>query len=279
MISIIIPTYNRINSLERSIRSVQVQTHDDWELVIIDDGSTDDTEVKIQPFLEDPRIQYYYQSNQGVGAARNLGIKKAQGEYILFLDSDDSLENNVIESLELFGYTNFDLINWDTYKINEEGRKKVTPQNLGPLYNYNKLTFLAGSICYKKILLNRVGGYDPNLKFGENYELGLRICQNPNLSILYIPQAFANYFQFNEKRTSNSLTNRLEANLYEFKKHQKIYDNYKEEKSNVLYRIGYLYQHTNNKKLAKEFYRDAIKNHLLNIKAWLRLVQIEIFGS
>ena len=86
--SIIMPTYNRAKFLDRSIKSVIQQKFDDWELIIVDDGSHDNTKEVIKEY-KDNRIKYFYQRNAGVSAARNFGIKKCNGLYVCFLDDDD----------------------------------------------------------------------------------------------------------------------------------------------------------------------------------------------
>lgn len=91
--SVIMPTYNYGRYILDSIRSVQQQTVDDWELVIVDDGSDDDTEEKVAA-VADSRIRYFTQPNQGVSAARNFGLKVARGDYIAFLDADDLMVPN-----------------------------------------------------------------------------------------------------------------------------------------------------------------------------------------
>lgn len=277
MISIIIPTYNRINSLERSIRSVQKQTHDNWELVIIDDGSTDDTRLKIQPYLENRRIHYYYQSNQGVGAARNLGIKKANGNYIIFLDSDDYINNTLILNLYQQDYHKFDFINWDVNHINITNNQNSTvrPRNLGPLYNYKSLLFLAGSFCVKKQLLIEVGGYDTKFKYGENYELGIRLCQLQSLKTLYIPQTLAVFF-VNENRQSSTTQNKLNTNLVLLNKHIDVYNRFSKEKSAQLYRTAFLYHSLGDYKSAKNYYLKSIRTDWMNYKAWFRLIQVNL---
>ena len=83
-VSVILPTYNRKNELKASIDSVLNQTYTDYELIIVDDGSTDDTYNHISKYLSDDRIRYYYKQNGGVSSARNYGISKANGEYIAF---------------------------------------------------------------------------------------------------------------------------------------------------------------------------------------------------
>lgn len=87
--SIVIATYNRAGFIKTAITSVLEQTIDDWELIIVDDGSTDNTENEILPFLKDSRIKYFWQKNQERSVARNHGISLSKGEYICFLDSDD----------------------------------------------------------------------------------------------------------------------------------------------------------------------------------------------
>jgi glycosyltransferase involved in cell wall biosynthesis len=102
--SVIIPTFNRGNIISRTIESVIKQSFVDWELIIVDDGSTDDTKKIIEKFCtEDNRIIYVYQDNQERGAARNYGVKISRGKYVCFLDSDD-------EYLELHLSTIYDAI-------------------------------------------------------------------------------------------------------------------------------------------------------------------------
>lgn len=94
--SIVIPTYNRAHIIARAIESVMTQSYEDWELIIVDDGSADDTENVINTYQDD-RIKYFKQENAERGAARNNGTKNATGKYIFFLDSDDSIAQNYLE--------------------------------------------------------------------------------------------------------------------------------------------------------------------------------------
>ena len=98
MISVIMPTYNRAYVIDRAILSVLKQTYRDYELIIVDDGSDDNTSTKVQRF-EDERIIYIkLENNRGASFARNVGIKKANGEYITFLDSDNEWRPNYLEN-------------------------------------------------------------------------------------------------------------------------------------------------------------------------------------
>jgi glycosyltransferase involved in cell wall biosynthesis len=95
-VSVIIPTYNRSYIVREAIDSVLSQTLSDIEVLVVDDGSTDDTEQVVEAF-GDVRLKYIYKDNGGVSSARNLGISKAGGEYVAFLDSDDTWPSNFLE--------------------------------------------------------------------------------------------------------------------------------------------------------------------------------------
>ena len=99
-ISVIIPTYNRAYIIEDAIKSIMSQSCTGLEVIVIDDGSTDDTQAIVES-INDPRLHYYYKSNGGVSSARNFGIAKARGQFVAFLDSDDFWPNNFLEALLL----------------------------------------------------------------------------------------------------------------------------------------------------------------------------------
>lgn len=119
-ISVVIPTYNRAANVQKAIKSVLAQTFSDVEVIVVDDGSSDDTGDVIAKTFGD-RVRYFYQSNQGASAARNKGIAEARGEWIAFLDSDDEWEREKLElqlkTLERFAaecggcYTDIRIIN------------------------------------------------------------------------------------------------------------------------------------------------------------------------
>lgn len=96
-VSAIIPTYNRAPLLKQAIESLLAQTYSNWECIVVDDGSTDETESVVNQY--GPQVQYVHQSNSGPAVARNRGIEKAEGESLLFLDSDDLLLPNALEML------------------------------------------------------------------------------------------------------------------------------------------------------------------------------------
>ena len=100
LVSVVMPTYNRRNYIRESLDSVLAQDFSDYEVIVVDDGSTDGTEEEIRPY--EGRIRYFRQENRGAGVARNVGIRNSRGTYIAFMDSDDLSRPNHLQSLYSF---------------------------------------------------------------------------------------------------------------------------------------------------------------------------------
>jgi len=99
LVSVIVPVYNCQPYIEACIQSVLEQTYDNIELLLIDDGSTDDSGKICDTYAGKPGVRVFHKKNQGVSATRNIGISLCQGEYVLFLDSDDTIEPDMIYSM------------------------------------------------------------------------------------------------------------------------------------------------------------------------------------
>lgn len=169
MISIVVPVYNKQKTIERCIQSIIQQTYKDWELIIVDDGSTDFSATKIKSFLKDSRIHYIYKENGGVSSARNKGIDFAQGEWSIYIDADDYFMPNALYTL---------LSTANKYKSNissgnfwvEQGtkREKYCYGDEGIIRNNFRAWYLrtffprAGSTLYKTSLLKQYK-FDENL--------------------------------------------------------------------------------------------------------------------
>lgn len=268
--SIVVPTYNSGKKIQNTISSVLVQSITDWELIIVNDGSTDDTEEFIKPFLNDDRIKYCYQQNYGVGFARNTGITQASSKYIIFLDGDDLLHSNLLAELVACNYENYDLISWSVKKVLNGEESVIHPSKQSSLYNNCTANFLAGSVCYRKTVLEEVGMYDANITFGENYELGLRVCQIKDLNVKLIPEMLSTYLQGSKERRSNTVEKQLKSLIYSFKKHKHIYKRYNRELSKIYYFFGYLLEKKGRKKLSAKFYFSSFKCAPSNIKALIK---------
>lgn len=97
LVSVIIPTFNYGSFIGETISAVMEQTYPNWEIIIVDDGSTDNTKSILVPFLKDQRIQYFYKKNAGLSAARNTGLSLSKGDFLQFLDADDLISPSKIE--------------------------------------------------------------------------------------------------------------------------------------------------------------------------------------
>jgi len=276
-ISIIIPTFNRANTLKKAIESVQTQTCENWKLIIIDDGSEDSTQEVLKDYLKDDRIKYYYQENQGVSVARNFGAKLSSGDYLIFLDSDDIFFPDLIKNIYEAEFYKYDLICWEVLKIIDGEKSFWKPKRLSKMYKSIKASFLSGSICYRKNLFLKAGGYDPKITFGENYELGLRISQTQKLKIKIINKVFLKYEITTSTRTSNSLDNRLSSYQYQYKKHKSNYDKNPKEKSDMNYLIGFVLEKLNRKSAALVHYKNSWLSNPLKIKPLLKIIYLKAF--
>ena len=135
-ISVIIPVYNTEKYLHRCIDSVLVQTFTDWEMLLIDDGSTDDSAIICDEYAaKDERIRVFHKENGGVSSARNLGLDHAQGEWITFVDSDDYIEENFLKSFD--GNLDADLVLGNIQLIRKQEVEEVG-SHISPGY-YNDI--------------------------------------------------------------------------------------------------------------------------------------------
>jgi len=125
LVSIIIPAYNAEKYITDTINSVIAQTYKNWEIIIVNDGSTDNTEKVIRQGFTDERIKYYYQKNAGVSFARNFGMTKSEGEFIAFLDADDGWEpTNLEKKVSVFnGRRDVDWVFSDMYNADDNLKK------------------------------------------------------------------------------------------------------------------------------------------------------------
>lgn len=181
LISVIIPTYNRANYLVKALDSVLKQTYVNWELIVIDDGSNDETFLKVKSYLKKPKVTYFYQKNRGVSSARNQGIKIANGDWVAFLDSDDEwLQNKLETQVSLILKTNIKWLHCD--EIWMRNGKRINPSQKhrkpeGHIFtNCIPLCCVSPSaVMIKRCVFESVGLFDETLTVCEDYDLWLRI--------------------------------------------------------------------------------------------------------
>ncbi|MFC5536136.1 glycosyltransferase family 2 protein [Rhodocytophaga aerolata] len=201
LISVIIPCFNYAHFLPLTLNSLLNQSYQNWEGIIVDDGSTDNTRQIAEQYIQkDIRFKYFYQTNQGLSAARNTGVSCSIGEYIQFLDADDLLETNKlkfqIEFLQLnsdidvvYGRVRyFDLIYPDKILIKEEykvsgfsgGGKSLVKELV-----CSNITAVHAPILRKKIFL-KVKTFDVNFKSLEDWDFWWR-CSFQGINFQYLP--------------------------------------------------------------------------------------------
>jgi glycosyltransferase involved in cell wall biosynthesis len=155
--SIIIPTYNRADLISATLCSVQVQEFAAFEVLIVDDGSKDNTATVVRPFLTDSRFQYLPKDNAERGAARNYGLERAQGEYAIFLDSDDLFHPNHLATLHaaITGSQPWPNFIATKYDFDRDGKRR--PSDLGalPAGPLTLETFLQGNALACNICVRR----------------------------------------------------------------------------------------------------------------------------
>lgn len=192
-VSIIIPTYNRPAFTKKAVGSVLAQTFRDFELIVVDDGSTDGTTEAVEGF-SDERLRVHHMNNRGPGPARNAGIELASAQYIAFLDSDDAW---VPEKLQ----RQLDAMNdrpeytlSHTEEVWYKGTRLVKPQRVhrkreGDLFQWSlKLCSISMStVIVKRELFAEVGTFDPGLEVCEDYDLWLRVTARHRVLLVDAP--------------------------------------------------------------------------------------------
>jgi glycosyltransferase involved in cell wall biosynthesis len=180
-VSVIVPTYNRADRLERALNSIVSQTYQDFELIVVDDGSTDKTSQLMKSF---PKAQYFYiKKNSGVSKARNVGLAFAKGELICFLDSDDLWKEKKIQIQSLWLENNKDSQICYTDEIWVRNGVRVNPMNRHRKYSGDIFRHCLGlcivspsSVMIRAKLFDEIGNFDESLPACEDYDLWLRIA-------------------------------------------------------------------------------------------------------
>lgn len=274
-ISIIIPAYNRAKLIPRAIESVLNQTWDDWELIIVDDGSTDDTKAVINQYLTDKRVSYYHQKNEGVCAARNHGAQKAKGEYLIFLDSDDEFMPDYLEQIHNLFHKEPDAIFAGVRFFEDEVLYKEVKSD-EPYGKYDEVgLFLAGSFTIKTSLFFEAGMYDTNIKYGENTELSFRL-QALLKKKIFLKDYFLNIYQEKGARTSSSNQNISTSTEYVLRKHQAFFNTDKHAKWIYLNVLAINYVKNRQIKEAKRSLAQAILTKPFRWKGYLRYTMVQI---
>ena len=211
-ISVIIPVYNTERYIKKCLESLAKQKMQDFEVIIVNDGSTDNSEKLIKDYIKSSKlnIKYLEKENGGLALARNYGVERALGKYISFLDSDDYLDENLFSELEKYMDEGIDLIKFKMKTIDEKG--KVLEKLDGPVFD--KCT---GEEGYKKLCTTDkyidpacIYLYRREFFVGNNFKYKLRYHEDFGLTSLIIVQAktfvSTKIFGYNYLQTEESLT-------------------------------------------------------------------------
>ena len=229
LVSIIVPCYNQSHFLNESLQSVLDQTYVDWECIIVNDGSLDNTESIAQQWCEkDNRFSYLYKENGGLSSARNAGITQSDGEYILPLDADDYIHKDYLSKLVPKLYQDDSLAIVSCYS--EFFKKSLNniifelkPE--GTTYHYLLyVNQLIATSLFRKICWEEVGGYDETMKKGfEDWEFWIAITKR-GWKYKVIEEFLFYYRKSKKSMLVDTLNNHAESNKeYIYKKHREIY--------------------------------------------------------
>jgi glycosyltransferase involved in cell wall biosynthesis len=185
IVSIIIPTYNREHTLLQTLQSVSKQTSDDWECIIVDDGSTDNTISLVKKFsASDQRFRFFERERTPKGACtcRNIGVEKSNGDYLIFLDSDDLLTPNCVED-RLTTFRKFpenDFLVFATQAFYNHPDDDDTLLNImtkqNPIYRFLNIepVWLSTGPIWKKSTITDLGGWDEQASSFQDWDLSVR---------------------------------------------------------------------------------------------------------
>lgn len=222
MISVVIPTHNRADLLERAVKSVLNQTYKEFEIIVVSDGSSDNTDEVVERLKDnDERIKYIsYHPGKGGNVARNTGIKEANYDYIAFLDDDDEwlpekLEKqiSILESNPKIGlvYTGINAI-----YIDQNISYVSSPSEKGDLAKkilFKNYIGTTSTVLLRKSILKKSGVFDIELKAMQDYDLWIRVLQHSEAGVL--PEPYVNYYNYSGNKQISQQTNRyIEAFNY-----------------------------------------------------------------
>lgn len=217
MISIIVPAYNSEKTIKKCLHSILEQTYKNFEVILVDDGSTDLTKAICMDFVNlDKRFKYYYKENGGLSDARNFGLKMATGDYYSFIDSDDYIHKDFYkESINLFNKYNADIVSFDLMIVNEDMKeyeynikkeKEAVLEKNEALKEYlspRKKRYIHHGLCmkvYKKSLFDNL--IFEKGRFHEDLFITYKLIEKANVFI-YKSLPYYFYFQNNSSITHN----------------------------------------------------------------------------
>lgn len=283
LVSVIIPTYNRAHLIKRSIKSVLDQTYQNFEVIVVDDGSTDSTKEIVESFNES-RIKYIkHKQNKGTAAARNTGIKYSKSDFIAFQDSDDEwLPEKLEKEMKAFenSTVNVGVIYSGIWYLKDNEKRYVPYSQItkkeGNIHN-ELLTgnFVSGLSVIRKTCFEKVGLFNENLPSLEDWELYIRISKYFCFKFIDEPLAIA---YCSSDSASTNYSNLTKSSELIIKKHFEYFNKSKEILATNYANIGLYAFLDGEKKKSRKYLRNAIIANPLKLR-YLAAFILSFFGK
>lgn len=225
LVSVITPTYNRAGFIAEALNSVLAQSYGNFELLVVDDGSTDETATVLESFTPDSRVRCFYQPNQGQSVARNLALAHARGDLVCFLDSDNVWpETKLARQVAVFrDAPEVDVVYGDIITIDEQGRE-VSRKNMRrhsghiafPMLKDNCVSM--NTTMARKRCFDEMGGMSGQRRVADDYDLWLKF--SARYHFYYLPEYLA-YYRVMEDQISSDKSRRYDTNeaiIHDFRK-------------------------------------------------------------
>lgn len=278
-VSVVITTYNRASFLEEAIISVLNQTYKDFELLILDNSSSDNTEDVVKKF-KDRRIVYVRHEPMNISKARNLGIRKSRGEFVGFLDDDDEwLPPKLSSQLRLFDRlsSKMGMVYGGFLRVGSDGKvyEIFKPSLRGDIFerylcNLDPLTGSASNPLIRREVFDAVGGYDENLKTSEDWEFYLRLARKYGVD--FVSEPVVKIRRHGGYRLGGRLRDAAETELKVLSEFSDFFHKNSRCHSYYLQVVGGKYCRLGDFKEGREYLLEAIKADYLNIIVYFQYV-------
>lgn len=282
-VSVIIPTYNRADFLKKAVQSVLHQTYQDYEILVRDDGSTDNTQQVISNF-KDSRIRYTRNmTNIGVIQNRNNAVNNSKGKYIAFLDDDDEwLPEKLEKQMSIIEASPAKLggVYSGAYSIDTKLGKIVklsVPEYRGYILKHllKNNFIMTSTLVLKKKCFEKVGLFDPEFKSASDFDMWIRVAEKFEFD--YVLSALVNY-NVHENRISSNYIRRICGLKRLTAKHRKLFAENKKALTNQLLNLGVAYCYGGKTKEGRKTFTKALKLDPFDVRLYYNLV-ISSFGS
>jgi len=206
-VSVVIVTYNKADTLAEAIESVLRQSYRDFEILVVDDGSTDDTATRVRPYLD--RVRYLPKPNGGTGSARNLGIAEARGEFVAFLDGDDLWLPRKLEiQMEAFRREpEIIAVQCSAYCVDSQLKKVLEERRCGPARDtlidfllFRNLPAFSSTVVIRREIARSIGGFGTDLVILSDWDMACRLARVGTLRSVPEILAYYRHYPNNQSR-------------------------------------------------------------------------------